>query len=84
MDAVIEYLEKVDPKDAKLAKKRYGNFERFQGEAKAYGQAAAFELNSSIEKEALAMLVDLRKNEEQYLKGAGGLIDGDGISIPYI
>jgi len=77
MDAVIEYLEKVDPKDAKIAKKRYGNFERFQGEAHAYGKAAAFGLSRSFEKEALAMLVDLRKNEEQYLKGAGGLIDGD-------
>lgn len=31
MDAVVEYLAKVDPEDAKKAKKAYSNFDRFQG-----------------------------------------------------
>ena len=31
MNHVIEYLEKVSPEDAKIARKRYSNFDRFQG-----------------------------------------------------
>jgi hypothetical protein len=34
MDAVVEYLEKVDPEDARKAKEAYSNFDRFQGENK--------------------------------------------------
>jgi erythromycin esterase-like protein len=77
MDSVIEYLEKVSPEDAKLARKRYSNFERFQGEPAAYGYAAGFGLSKSFEKEVIATLTDLKKKEEVYLQGAGGLIDGD-------
>ncbi len=51
MDAVIEYLEKVSPEDAKLAKKRYSNFDRFQGEPSSYGLAAGFGLAPTFEKE---------------------------------
>jgi len=77
MDAVIEYLKQVSPDDAKIAKKRYSNFDRFQGEPSAYGMAAGFGLSKSYEREVVATLTDLHKKEEQYLKGAGGLIDGD-------
>lgn len=31
MEAVIQYLEKVNPDDAKIAKRGYSNFDRFQG-----------------------------------------------------
>jgi hypothetical protein len=51
MDAVIEYLEKVSPEDAKVARRRYSNFDRFQGEPAAYGQAAGFGLSNIFEKE---------------------------------
>jgi erythromycin esterase-like protein len=78
MDAVIEYLERVSPDDAKLARKRYANFERFQGEGSAYGYATGFGLAPSFEKEVISTLVDLQRKEEFYLKGEGGLIDGDG------
>jgi len=77
MDAVIEYLEKVSPEDAEVARKRYGNFDRFQGEPAAYGYASGFGLSPSFEREVVATLVDLQKKEEIYLKGVGGLIDGD-------
>jgi len=77
MDAVIEYLEKVSPEDAKVARRRYSNFDRFQGEPHAYGQAAGFGLSGAYEKEVLSTLLDLKKKEEDYLKGVGGLIDGD-------
>ena len=78
MDAVIEYLEKVSPDDAKIARKRYSNFDRFQGEGSAYGYATGFGLAPSFEDEVISNLVDLQRKEEYYLKGEGGLIDGDG------
>jgi len=77
MDAVIEYLEKVSPEDAKVARRRYSNFDRFQGEPAAYGHAAGFGLSHTFEKEVVSTLLDLKKKEEVYLQGAGGLIDGD-------
>jgi len=77
MDAVVEYLEKVSPDDAEKAKQSYSNFERFQGEPQVYGYAAGLGLSSSFEKEVVRTLVDLRQKGEAYLKGVGGLIDGD-------
>jgi len=77
MDAVVEYLEKVSPDDAKLAKKRYSNFDRFQGEPSAYGMHSGIGLSPPLEKEVVATLLDLHHNSEAYLKGVGGLIDGD-------
>jgi len=77
MEAVIEYLEKVSPEDAKVARERYSNFDRFQGSPQAYGHAAGFGLSPDYEEEVVATLVDLHRKEEDYLKGVGGIIDGD-------
>jgi len=77
MDAVVEYLEKVAPEDAKKARKNYSNFDRFQGEPSAYGYAAGLGLIRPLERDVVKTLVDLREKEEEYLKGVGGLIDGD-------
>jgi len=77
MDAVVEYLDKVSPEDAKTARKRYSNFERFQGEPSAYGYATGLGLSKPFEREVVSTLVDIQKKGETYLKGAGGLIDGD-------
>jgi erythromycin esterase-like protein len=77
MDSVVEYLEQVSPADAKLARKRYSSFERFQGEASTYGYAVGLGLSKPFEKEVISTLMDIHKKGEQYLTGAGGLIDGD-------
>lgn len=77
MDAVIEYLRLVSPEDAAKAAKNYSNFERFQGQPSAYGAHAGLGLQKSFEKEVVQTLVTLQKKGESYLKGIGGLIDGD-------
>jgi erythromycin esterase-like protein len=77
MDAVVEYLEKVSPEDAKRARLRYSLFDRFQGEPSSYGVAAALRLSPSFKKEVVQTLNDLRLKGEEYLQGRGGLIDGD-------
>jgi len=77
MDAVIEYLRLVSPEDAAKAAKNYSNFERFQGQPSAYGAHAGLGLEKSFEKEVVQTLVTLQQKGESYLKGIGGLIDGD-------
>jgi erythromycin esterase-like protein len=53
MDAVIEYLDQVSPEDAKIARKRYSSFDRFQGEPQSYGYATGFGLSKSYESEGM-------------------------------
>jgi len=77
MDKVVEYLNQVSQEDAKRVQKSYSVFERFQGEPSAYGFATGVGLAPSFENEVVKTLVDLQKKGEEYLKGAGGLIDGD-------
>lgn len=50
----------------------------------AYGYATVVGLTPTYEKEVVKTLVDLREKEEEYLKGIGGLIDGDGFLYIYI
>jgi erythromycin esterase-like protein len=77
MEAVIQYLEKVSPEDAKIARNRYSHFERFQGDPQSYGFAHSLGVAPSYKTECVKTLVDLREKGEIYLKGEGGLIDGD-------
>jgi len=77
MDAVVEYLEKVDPEDARKAKEAYSNFDRFQGLPQHYGYSSLMGLSPVFEREVINVLCDLRERGEEYLKGVGGLIDGD-------
>jgi len=76
MDAVVEYLQKVSPEDAKEAKKCYSKFGSFAG-AHHYGKHTALGLNKKLEEEVIKTLSDLHKNSEAYLKGVGGVIDDD-------
>lgn len=69
--AVINYLEKVDPKSAVLARKRYGCLDYFMDSPQAYGQAIKLGMADSCEKEIIAQLVDLRQKSCDYMKTNG-------------
>ncbi len=60
MEAVLEYLEKTDPKAADRARHRYGCFELFDQDPHAYGYATTRGQADPCESEAIAQLVDLR------------------------
>jgi erythromycin esterase-like protein len=49
IQAVIEYLEKVDPDAATRARQRYACFDHFGDEAQAYGYATAFGMAESCQ-----------------------------------
>ena len=67
MAAVIEYLDRIDPEAARNARRAYGCFERFHGDAEEYARATAL-TPTSCEPEVVRMLATLRANAPQYLE----------------
>jgi erythromycin esterase-like protein len=73
IDAVLKYLEKVDPEAAKKARYRYGCFEQFDQDPQQYGYAANFGVSEDCENEAVDQLVELQQQAMQYLRRDGFL-----------
>ncbi|HEY0156358.1 MAG TPA: erythromycin esterase family protein [Thermoanaerobaculia bacterium] len=65
IEAVIEYLEQVDPESAKLARRRYSCFDHFGDEAQAYGYATAAGIAKSCEDAVTAQLTELRRRASE-------------------
>jgi erythromycin esterase-like protein len=71
IQAVLRYLESVDPSAADRARHRYACFEHFSEDSQAYGYAAAASLAEACEQEAVRQLVDLRANALEYVASDG-------------
>jgi erythromycin esterase-like protein/predicted phosphoribosyltransferase len=69
--AVLGYLDKVDPEAAGRARGRYGCFDRFGENMQEYGYAASFGLHPSCEREALTQLVELHRQRMAYASRDG-------------
>jgi erythromycin esterase-like protein len=67
IDAVLKYLEKVDPDAARRARMRYGCFEHFSSEPQEYGYAATSGLIEPCEDDAVAQLVELQRKATDFL-----------------
>lgn len=61
IEAVIRYLDQVDPDAAQRARKRYACFDHFGDEAQAYGYATATGIAESCEEEVVNQLTELRR-----------------------
>ena len=61
MEAVLAYLDKVDPDGARRARRRYGCFDQFGEEMQEYGYAASIGLRPSCEREVVSQLLDLHQ-----------------------
>jgi erythromycin esterase-like protein len=61
MEAVIRYLDKVDPAAAQRARYRYSCFEQFGEDPQQYGYAASFGLAPDCEREVIAQLLELQR-----------------------
>ena len=73
IEAVLGYLDKIDPKGAERARYRYGCFEHFGEDSGAYGYAASFDLRQSCEDEAVRQLVELQRCASEYAQRDGHL-----------
>lgn len=71
IQAVLAYLDKVDPEAARRARQHYGCFDYFGADTQAYGFAAGFGLSASCEQEVLSELLALRHRAADYLKQDG-------------
>ena len=77
MEAVVNYLDKVDPEAAMRARQRYACFDVYGEDAQAYGFATGLHLGHSCENEVVSQLVDLRRKAGEYALKDGRLADDD-------
>src|SRR5207302_6514727 len=71
IDAVLNYLEKVDPDAAKRARQRYSCFDHFSREPQEYGYAATVGAVEPCEDEVVDQLLELRQKTSQFLRRDG-------------
>jgi erythromycin esterase-like protein len=71
IEAVLSYLDRVDPEAAKRARYRYSCFEHFGEDSQAYGYAAASSIVESCEQDAVHALVELRSRAIDYVARDG-------------
>ena len=66
VQAVIGYLDRVDPAAAERARARYACFDHFAGDTHAYGYAVSAGITESCEDEVMVQLAELRKQAAAY------------------
>lgn len=77
IDAVLSYLDKVDPEAAAKARSRYACFDHFGEDTQAYGYATAFGLAESCEHEVVTQLVELNRRAAELALRDGRLARDD-------
>jgi erythromycin esterase-like protein len=77
MEAVLEYLGKVDPAAARRARERYACFDHFGEDVQAYGYTAGFGLTEPCEKDVVAQLVELRRRAAEYAARDGWVAEDE-------
>ncbi len=71
IQAVLAYLDRVDPEAARRARDRYSCFDQFGEDVQQYGYAAAFGLTPTCERQVLAELVELQRRRAEYASRDG-------------
>jgi erythromycin esterase-like protein/predicted phosphoribosyltransferase len=71
MQAVLEYLDKVDPAEATRARHRYACFDQFGSEMQEYGYATTYGLQPSCEQEVVSQLTELHRRRVEYASRDG-------------
>jgi erythromycin esterase-like protein len=77
IEAVIRYLERIDPEAARRARERYGCFDHFTQNTQSYGYAATAGLIESCEKDVVAQLVELRRRAADYARRDGRIAEDE-------
>ncbi len=77
MEAVVGYLDAVDPDAATLARERYSCFDHVDAEGSRYGRGVALRLDLPCEHEVVDVLVDLRRRAGELLARDGWAADDE-------
>ena len=76
MQAVLRYLDRVDPAAARRARDRYACFDHFGEDPQAYGYAASFGLSDGCQDDVVAPLVEITRRALDYAR-RDGLVAAD-------
>ena len=71
IQAVIEYLDRVDPAAARRARDRYACFDHFAGDTHAYGYAVSAGITEPCEDAVVNQLLELRNRAGDYVTREG-------------
>ena len=71
MEAVLGYLDRIDPESARRARSRYACFDHYGEDTQSYGYATGFGLMKTCEDEVVAQLQDMHRRGEDYLRRDG-------------
>jgi erythromycin esterase-like protein len=77
IEAVIEYLDKVDPEAARRARYRYACFDHYGEYPQAYGYAVSFDLSESCEREVVNQLIELQRHIAEYARRDGRIAEDE-------
>jgi len=77
MQAVLAFLDKVDPEASGRARRRYGCFDQFGEEMQEYGYAAGFGLHPSCERDVVTQLLELHHKRAEYASRDGRVAADD-------
>lgn len=77
MEAVLNYLEQVDPDAAQQARYRYSCFDHAGEDSQSYGYAATFGLTSPCEEEAVHQLMELQRRRGEYAQRDGRIAEDE-------
>jgi len=69
IDAVVTYLDRIDPEAAARARARYSCFDHFGDNPQVYGQTVALGLAEDCENEVVGQLVELQRHAADYVAG---------------
>jgi erythromycin esterase-like protein len=68
IEAVLQYLDKIDPVAAEQARARYACFDHFGKDEQAYGYATGFGIAESCEEEVVDQLLEIHRRAMQYAR----------------
>jgi len=71
MQAVLRYLEKVDPEAAKRARARYACFDQFDKDTQVYGFLTGTGVTKSCQDEVVSELVEIQRRATKYARRDG-------------
>ncbi len=77
IEAVVAYLDEIDPDEAQRARERYSCFDHVGAEGQAYGFALAYEQAVPCEAEVVAQLISLRGQAVEYARRDGWLAEDE-------
>ncbi|MDQ3186594.1 MAG: erythromycin esterase family protein [Pseudomonadota bacterium] len=80
MEAVLAYLDKIDPKEAEAARARYACFGQFINDPQAYGYAIASGIWDSCEQEVITQLMQLQQKARIYIERDGAFAGNEYFS----